>query len=224
MCATPARAFDITENQVLVAALDTVSRAAEMARLVSEKAYDDESLRYARTQGDRARLFLQHPSLRNVSRKRPSSRAIKRTRSGRSRHSYRPALDMLERESEPIDVDHLLPYVDRRTRAQHRALLEVVDRMEQSGNRLPPFRAEEGVLYAGPVQYHHPRTHGNVERLSGITIGNLLIDVPDRLRERSRSRAQADLEARSFGKRCLVVMERADIDEALQLAVRLARG
>jgi hypothetical protein len=65
---------------------------------------------------------------------------------------------------------------------------------------------------------------GNVERLSGIVIGNLLVDVPDRLRERSRSRAEFDLKARAQGRRCMVVMSRDDIDEAFALAATLARG
>jgi hypothetical protein len=168
-------------------------------------------------------LFLQHPSLRGVTRKKPDARALSRTRSGRSRESYAPALAMLEHVADPIDVDDLLQYVDRRTKAQQAALLALVDKIEERGNKLPPFRAEEGVLYAGPIQYHHPRTLGNVDRLSGIVIGNLLIDVPDRLRERNRKRAQADLEARSHGRRCLVVMDRTDIEKALRLAVTLAK-
>ena len=70
------------------------------------------------------------------------------------------------------------------------------------------------MLYAGPLQYRHPRTLGNVERLSGIVIGNLLVDVPDRLRERNRHRAETDLEARAQGRRCMVIMTRDDIDDA----------
>jgi hypothetical protein len=223
VCATPARAYDITENQVLVSALDGIRQAAVDSAIVSDQEYDDDSLRRARAQGERARHYLQHPSLRSVSLKQPDGRALKRTRSGKSRKSYQPALDMLERLNDPITVEELLPYVDRRTRAQHDVLMSLVDKLEGGGSRLPPFRAEAGVLYAGPLQYRHPRTLGNVERLSGIVIGNLLVDVPDRLRERSRSRAEFDLKARAQGRRCMVIMSREDIDEAFTLAATLAR-
>lgn len=224
VCATPSRAYDITENQVLVAALDAVRVAGEQAASLSEQDYDDEQLRRARAQGERARVHLQHPSLRAVTLKHPDGRALNRTRAGKSRKTYQPALDMLERMGEPIDVAELLPYVDRRTKAQHDILMSFVDKLESGGSRLPPFRAEAGVLYAGPIQFRHPRTLGNVERLSGIMIGNLLVDVPDRLRERSRSRAEFDLAARAQGRRCMVIMNRDDIDEAFALAATLARG
>lgn len=223
VCATPSRAYDITENQVLVYALSGVHEGARQSAIVSDQEYDDETLRRARAQGERARHYLQHPSLRSVTIKTPDGRAVKRTRSGKSRKSYEPALAMLDRLREPIGVEELLPYVDRRTKAQHDVLMSLVDRLEEGGSRLPPFRAEAGVVYAGPLQYRHPRTLGNVERLSGIVIGNLLVDVPDRLRERSRSRAQFDLEARAQGRRCMVIMNRDDIDEAFALAASLAR-
>lgn len=224
VCATPSRAYDITQNQVLVYALHAVHEAAKQSAIVSDQDYDDETLRRARAQGERARHYLQHPSLRSVTIKPPDGRAVNRTRAGKSRKSYEPALAMLERIREPISVEELLPYVDRRTKAQHDILMSFVDKLEAGGNRLPPFRAEDGVLYAGPLQYRHPRTLGNVERLSGILIGNLLVDVPDRLRERSRSRAQFDLQARAQGRRCMVIMNRDDIDEAFELAASLARG
>lgn len=224
VCATPGRAYDITENQVLVAALDAVRQAGAQAASLSEQDYDDEMLRRARAQGERARVHLQHPSLRSVTVKNPDARALGRTRAGKSRKTYQPALDMLARMNDPIGVDELLPYVDRRTKAQHDVLMSFVDKLESGGSRLPPFRAEAGVLYAGPIQFRHPRTLGNVERLSGITIGNLLVDVPDRLRERSRSRAEFDLHARAQGRRCMVIMSRDDIEAAYTLAATLARA
>jgi hypothetical protein len=223
VCATPARAYDITENQVLVAALSAVREAALQSAIVSEKVYDDETLRRARAQGERARMYLQHPSLRSVTHKNPDGRALRRTRSGKSRKTYGPALEMLDRLGEPISAEELLPYADRRTRVQHRVLMAIVERLEAAGGPLPPFRAEDGVLYAGPLQYRHPRTLGNVERLSGVLIGNLLVDVPDRLRERNRHRAETDLQVRAHGRECMVIMTRDDIDTAFDRAVSMAR-
>jgi hypothetical protein len=223
VCQAATRAYDITENRVLVAALHHVFEGAQDARIVSEKTYDDPTLRTARHNGDRARTYLQHPSLRSVTHEKPNGRAIKRTRSGKKKDSYKPALEMIERAADPISATDLLPFCDRRTRAQHRVLLTLVQRVEQEGTKLPGFRAEQGVLYAGPLQYHHPHTLGQINRLSGILIGNLLVDVPDRLRERSRKRAEEDLQLRADGRQCMVIMNRDDIEHAFDRAVNMAR-
>lgn len=223
VCAAPNRAYDITENRVLVAALETVRAAAVDAEAISATAYDDEQLRTARRMGEQAKTYLQHPSLRGVTREQPTGRAIKRTRSGKSRRSYEPALRMLERAREPLDPELLEPFCDLRTRAQHRVLMGLVDRLEEGGARLPEFRAEAGVLYVGPLQFHHPRKRGNRSRLSGIVLGNLLIDVPDRVRETNRLRAEEELASRAQGRPSYVIMEIDDVERAFSRAVSLAR-
>lgn len=224
VCATPARAYDITENQVLVSALNGVWEASRDAQLISEDTYDDATLRQARSLGERAKTYLNHPSLRSVTVERPSGRALKRTRAGKSRKSYEPALIMLNRLDDPVQPDDVRSLIDQRTRAQHEVLIELVDRLEQGGSQLPEFRAENGVLYAGPIQYRHPRKRAHTVRLSGILLGTLLIDVPDRLREVNRQRAEDDLAARAQGRSSFLVMDRNDIDRAFAMAVDLARA
>jgi hypothetical protein len=223
VCKTPYRAYDITENRVLVAALRAIREAAEESTVVSDETYDDQWLRSARRNGDDARRWMNHPSLRAVTVEHPSGRALRRTATGRAAKSYAPAIAVLRRANEPLSADDLRPFCDRRTRAQHGLLMAFVDRLERGGNRVPEFRAEGGALFLGPIQYYHPRTLGNRERLSGIVIGNLLVDVPDRLRETSRSRAEADLRARAGNRRCMVVMNRGDVETAFDLAISLAR-
>lgn len=223
VCAAPARAYDITENRVLVAALNAVLEAAHDAELVSQDAYDDAVLRWARRMGDRSRSFLNHPSLRSVTRERPSGRSIKRTRSGKAHKAYQPALDMLSRTDEPLGPDNLVGFIDQRTRAQHAVLMALIDRLEDGGSRLPEFRAEKGALYAGPLQYHHPRKRASTTRVSGILLGNLLIDVPDRIREVNRQRAESDLQLRAHGRHSFVIMEANDVARAFSHAVDLAR-
>jgi hypothetical protein len=224
VCAAPGRAYDITENRVLVAALDSIRNASDEAQAISEDAYDDVHLRWARRMGDRAKSYLNHPSLRSVARERPSGRAIKRTRSGKSHKTYQPALEMLERADHPLGPRTLAGFVDQRTRAQHAVLMGLVDALESGGSRLPDFRAENGALYAGPLQYHHPRKRGSTTRVSGILLGTLLIDVPDRLREVNRARAEEEIQARAQGRPTFVVMEALDIERAVGAAVNLARG
>lgn len=74
------------------------------------------------------------------------------------------------------------------------------------------------------MQYYHGRRLGDRTRLSGIVIGQLLVDVPDRLHDPSRRRAEARLAARSGSRATMVVMGEEDLDRAVQRAIELATG
>jgi hypothetical protein len=224
VCMTPSRAYDIDENRILVYALGLVRDAGRAAlESIPGRSYDDPHLREAKRNHTDAGRFLEHPSLRSVTRGRPKHRAFKRTRSSRSKKAYDPALRLIERASDPVTPADLSPYVDRRTGAQHRLLMALVHKLESHGARLPDFRVEQGALFSGPLQYYHPRGVGHTHRVSGIVLGQLLIDLPDRLHERNRARAEAALEARSGGRPSAVIMDESDIDRALRTAITLAR-
>ncbi|WP_208028622.1 hypothetical protein [Rhabdothermincola sediminis] len=224
VCSAPSRAYDIDENQVLVAALVEVREAAKYAsESVGDRGADDPLIRAARRNGQDASRFIEHPSLQRVSRSRPRARALKRTRSGKHRKTYGPALAMLDRAMNPLGRDDVRTWCDERTRMQHYALMGLVDRLERGGRRLPDFRAERGALYAGPVQYYHPRGLGASGQLSGIVVGQLLVDVPMRLHDPDRDRAEAQLKARAGGRRSMVIMEEDDLDRAIEVAIDLAR-
>ena len=223
VCQTPSRAYDIDENRVLVAALASIREASQMAEQEDEHALEDPSVRAARRNGNDAARFLDHPSLASVTRERPKPRAIKRTRSGKHKRSYEPALMMLERAANPLSVDTVRGWCDERTRAQHAVLIGLMTRLERhGGTRLPPFRVERGALFSGPVQYYHARRLGDRKALSGIVIGQLLVDVPERLHDPHRRRAEASLAARGGGRRTMVVMTETDLDAAVQRAIELA--
>jgi hypothetical protein len=223
ICKTPSRAYDIDENRVLVAALMSIREAAHLAEHNNEHALEDLAIRSARRSGHDASRFLEHPSLASVTRERPKPRAIKRTRAGKHKKAYEPALLMLERAANPIDIERLRELCDERTRAQHAVLVGLVDRLERhGGTRLPPFRVERGALYSGPVQYYHAPRLGDRTRLSGIVVGQLLIDVPDRLHDPNRRRAEAGLAARAGSRHTMVVMNEADLDLAIDRAIELA--
>jgi hypothetical protein len=225
VCAAPSRAYDIDENQVLVAAL---GRIEEAARWATEGAggdtTDDERLRTARHHGAEAARFGLHPSLARVTRRRPTARALERTRAGKHRRAYEPALRMLERADEPVGVDDVRAWCDERALARLRVLMGVVDRLERRGGTLPAIRAERGALYCGPVQYRHTQASGAGARAGGVVVGQVLVDVPDDVRDRDRERATASLQARSRGRPVVVVLDDGDVDEAVELAVRLARA
>ncbi len=223
VCAAPGRAYDTDENQVLVAALVHVRDAGKAATEgLDAVGRDDERLQQARRNGLDAGRFAEHPSLQRVTRRRPTPRALKRTRS-RNRRTYAPALAMLARAAEPIGPDDLRPWCDERTRAQLHVLMGLVHRLEATGGTLPPFRAERGGLYAGPVQFFHPRALLDRATPSGIMIGSVLVDVPDRLHDPSRSRAQAALAARAGGRTSMVITDDDDLDAAVARAITLAR-
>ncbi len=238
VCMAPSRAYDIDENRVLVAALLDVVAAAKEADATIQAgaasgpggpsaglgaAYDDTALLLdARRNGHEAARFASHPSLSRVSRKRPSPRAIKRTRSGKHLKSYGPALAMLERTANPVGAADLSGWCDARTRAQHAAFIGLAERLEVLGGRLPAFRVERGALYAGPIQYRHGRGHGESTPRSGILVGDLLIDVPDQLDDANRTRAEEQLRQRARQLQSMVVMDDADLDRAIDRAVELA--
>jgi len=225
VCLAPSRAYDIDENQVLVAALERLREAARWATGTTAGPGQDEALlRVAAHAGAEAARFAHHPSLARVSRRRPTARAIRRARSGKHHRAYEPALRFLERAADPLTADDVRIFCDERTRAQLHVLLGVVDRLERRGGSLPAFRAERGVLYSGPVQYRHAHALGNPAPVSGIVVGQLLVDVPDQLGDTDRARATAALQARAGRRPVHVVLDDRDVDEAVMLAVRLARA
>ncbi len=224
VCSSTRRAYDIEENQVLVGALQAVARAGSGVDSVSGEAYEDEGLRRARHNAKSARRYLDHRSLEAIRVEgRPSARAIKRTRRGKTSAAYRPALAMLERVSEPLSLHELSPYCDRRTRVQHGVLIGIIEELESRGMRVPAVRAEGGSLFAGPVEFVHPRRRGDHSRLHGILIGNVLVDVPESLKNRDRSAAEQELLARAHGRRVVPIVESGDIVHAVDVAVLAAR-
>jgi hypothetical protein len=223
VCKTPSRAYDIDENRVLVAALTAVREAALAAEHNNEHALDDPIIRAARRRGIEANRFLEHPSLARVTRERPRARAIKRTRSGKHRKAYQPAIAMLERSANPLTLDMVRDLCDERTRAQHHVLIGLMRRLEgRGGTTLPPFRVERGALFSGPVQYYHARRLGDRQSMSGIVVGQLLVDVPERLHDPSRKRAEASFQARAGKRKTMVVMVEGDLDKAVARAIEMA--
>lgn len=225
VCASPRRAYDVVENQVLVSALRAIAVSGAGIETVSGDSYEDEGLRRARHNAKLARRFLDHRRLEAVRvNGRPSERAVKRTRGGKMSAAYRPALAMLDRVTEPLTLEDLSPYCDKRTRVQHGVLVGIIQELESRGLRVPSLRAEGGSMFAGPVEYIHPRRRGDRSRVHGILIGNVLVDVPDGLRDRNRELAAEELRVRSHGHDVVPVVEADDIVVAVDAAVRSARG
>lgn len=225
VCSATRRAYDIEENQVLVGALQSIAAAGASVDLVGHDSYEDEGLRRARANAKVARRYLDHRSLEAIRvTGRPTARAIKRTRSGKTSAAYRPALDMLDKVNEPMSLEELAPYCDRRTRVQHGVLLAIIEELEARGMRVPAVRAESGSLFAGPVEYIHPRQRGETTRLHGIVLGHVLVDVPQRLRRSDPAELRLDLQTRAHGREVVPITSIDDIIPAVDVAVRAAQG
>jgi len=222
VCTTPQRDYDTAENRVLVHALALLADAGKAIERVSAQ-YDDDTLRAARANARRARLFLDHPALARVSAERVRPRTMKRARGSKSADRYRAAMALIDRAIEPLDVAAVIPFCDRRTRLQHVVLTSVLRDLERRGMRIPPLQVEDGTILAGPVSYVHPRRLGARDRLHGILVGDVLIDVPERTRDTNRDRAAADLAARSHGRLSVLVFDAAEVPDAVDFAVRDAR-
>lgn len=226
VCAAPHRAYDIEQNQVLVAALRAVVEAGQEAGAVADQAHGDDGLDRARDNARTARRYLEHPALSQVRLDgRPSRRAVSRTRAGKANQVYAPALDMLARVAEPLTLEELLPFCDRRTRSQHALVVAVIRELERRGLPIPALRAESRSLFAGPVEYRHPRRRGAGDAWHGVIVGDLLVDVPAQIRTPNREAAQHELEQRAGGARpAVVVMDIAEIPAVVDRAIATARG
>lgn len=222
VCATPSRAYDIDENQVLVAALHAVADAGHAAMGTHAEARLDPRARDAGRIGAEADRWIAHPSLLPVGRVRPSARSIRRTRAGKHERTYRPALRLLERAAEPLQPEEVDPWLAPRARDQQRLLVALVGRLETTtGRRIPPLRAERGALQGGPLQFRAgPR--GEPTPSSGLLVGRLLVDVPSG-RGLDRAGEEAALRDRAEGREAMVVHDDADLDAVLERAVTLAR-
>jgi hypothetical protein len=220
VCATTTKAYDTDENRVLKAALHAVQRAARHAEHGMDRHADD-VLKRARHNGQHATRLLEHQTLTQVPVVRPTARALRRTRAGSRRHTYRPALALLRRAAEPMVADHLNAYADARTRAQHDLLAATIERIEARQGTRMVLRTDRGGVAGGPLTYHHPN-RGEGGGVEGITIDSrfldVLLDVPPVDPVIELDAARAALEARADGRRTVLATGPADVAEAVELA------
>lgn len=220
VCLTAERAYDTSENRVLVAALDAVKKAAADADPVARQAYDDEVLLQARVNGDEARRYLEHRTLRGVSRKRLAHRDRAKASGGRRSQQCRPAIAVLERAKNPIEVRHLLAFSDARTVWQHWVIVTLAAQLRERGAPLGAFRiTPRGELRAGRLTYRHPDVAAEIgSEPHGIVFERLLIDVPDPVGNRDPRSASEALTARAAGRVPVLVTGPADVARAADLA------
>lgn len=220
ICLTAERAYDTPQNRVLVSALSAIKKAADAADAVARQAYNDAVLLRARTNGTEARHYLEHRTMRGVSRKRINGRTITKTRVGSRNDNYVPALDLLEKAKSPVSLQHLLSFSDARTAWQHWVIMALAARLRARGIPLPVYRpTPSGDLRAGRLTYRHPATAAaNNDPLHGILFERLLIDVPNPIDHPDRAQAERELGARAHGRIPVLVTGEADIERAIEIA------
>lgn len=158
VCSIPGRDYDVAENRVLVSALKTIVGAGRRAhaRWDPDHLIDPPSARM-RANTDLAARYLTHRALAQV---QPGARTHRRSLSaivsGRNATIYRPAVDVLERAAEPLELTDLLSLCRPSCYSHHELLMAAVEAMEVEGRYLPGLRAESGSLIVGPYEYLHP--------------------------------------------------------------------
>ena len=217
VCATTSKAYDTDENRVLKSALHAVYGAGQAAEHTYEPVVAD-VVKRARHNGQSAARLMEHQTLAAVPVGRITGRALRRTRAGSRRATYRPALDLLRRAAEPVDAEHLLAFADPRTRAQHDLLAATLHRLEDVTGTSAILRVARGSLLAGPLAYHHPGRGGDEGAIDGITINGVLLDVADPLGG-DPTEARARLEARAGAGPAILALGAGDVERAVALAL-----
>lgn len=165
VCSTTTKAYDTDENRVLKAALAAIQRAGRAATHGLDS-HSDEVLRRARHNESRARHLLEHRTLSAVPITRVSGRALRRTRAGSRRSTYRPAIALLARASEPLLAVHIESHANPATLADHDLLAASLAALDARTPTPVSLRTAHGDLVAGPVRYDH---------LGGVAIEGALI-------------------------------------------------
>jgi hypothetical protein len=214
ICASPVKAYDTDENQVLRHALARLRDAARDADPTGHSHGEDETIRRARYNGTRAIRALEHRTLAAVSTVRPTGRAVQKARTGTRARSYRPAVALLERAQEPIVATDVANYCDDHTRRQHGLLLAIADRLQ-----LGPFRVTGQWLENKGLRYIHRQRAGG-DAMYGVLLRNLLLDVPDPKNGIDVAQAERNLLERAHNHPVLIVNGPTDVEKAIRLTTR----
>ena len=214
VCALPEKAYDTPQNQVLVAALTAVVRAARAVDGGVPGVVPEEILHAARANGSRAAHYLDHRALSGVTARTPSGRDLHRTRVGNRRRTYQEAVAMLARAVEPLDAVSAPRVVEAlvtpRSAAEHRVVAGLLRRAEARGHRPISLRVSHGAVEGGPLVY---RNHGHASA-DGAPAGIFVGDV----RVTSDGVRPADGGAGTASGPVVTVHDEADLDRALTLA------
>ena len=176
VCASLKRAYDTPENRVLVSALRSIRDAGLLVERQGLRTRNSDLARHVRRNAGQAMRYLDHRAISGVS-PSPDRRDVMRARSGKHRATYAPALAVLRRATAPIGPDHVAALSSPRARAQHAALVAVLDVLRRQGRPAPPLRSIGPAFSGGPVSFVHDEHAARAGVAPGIHVGDVLLDV-----------------------------------------------
>ncbi|HEX9683635.1 MAG TPA: hypothetical protein VGA13_11170 [Acidimicrobiales bacterium] len=208
VCQATARAYDTSENRVLAHSLSLLQKAAHDVEHNRATGQLNEVITLIRHVGDRAVRALDHRTLMEVPRGRPTMRDVQRTRAGIRRRSYQPALAVLDRAATPFIAGDIVAVCDDRSRRWLQLLADVLAAADHRRLDLARLRAQSGVIFTGPVSFRHPGHRGLSTQLAGVVVGDVRL-VPGGDETDGDGRAPDDTTTRQ------VVSGPGDIEAAL---------
>ena len=178
VCMTTSRSFNTVENQILVAALDSIARAERALKGPTGEMVDPGEVERIAAVAQEARRWRNNPRLADVKVGRISGRSFARMRGGHRMARMTPVLAIRNRVNEPFvpeDVDGL---ADDHTRAYHGFVLRVLDAAGEATGRIPHLTFSDGGLWSGPLMFRHPAAPGPGD--AGLTLrGRPILPPPE---------------------------------------------
>ena len=177
VCTTTARAYDTSENRILVAALRSIVEAASdlergSASTITTPAGHDLA-RHARRNSSLAVRYLDHRALSGVQSRKPTPKEVGRVRAGKRARTYLPAIAVLERADQSIGSLDVEGLADAQTRREHTTLADTLDALERRGHAVP-LHVRRATLVGGPVTYAH-HAHPHHPDRPGIRVGTQMV-------------------------------------------------
>jgi hypothetical protein len=157
---TAGRSFDTVENQVLVAALDAIARAARALRGPTGERVDPGEVDRIGAVAAEAARWRSHPRLADITPGRLSGRSLARLRGGHRMARLGPVLAIRRRVTEPFIAEDLVGLADPATLRYHELVLRVLDAVHVATRRGRTLTLSDGGLWTGPVAFRHPANAG----------------------------------------------------------------
>lgn len=158
VCAVPARSHDCDENQLLITSLSLIAKLTpeivNRTNLVSE--LQPGLVDTALENGAAARHFLEDSRLIKLRRRRLGLREIQRIRFGPLGRVYEPARLMYELGAQGPSLESAISLVGDESIEFHEKIMKLVGQLEAQGGVVRPFRARDGELTSGAIEFRHP--------------------------------------------------------------------
>jgi hypothetical protein len=222
VCAAPRRDHDVAENRVLVTALGFIARANRSIESPAGRYFSPEARARIEANSAAARSLMRARALQGVRVGRLGTRELHKVTTGRRARQYATATAMLQRRVEPLRGAELHTLCDRRTIAEHHALVLVMAAIQGRGLVVPQFTSSPGELRAGRLRYRNWRNATSSGR-HGILVGDVLVGTPDGPEPEARTEAMIRLQHMAAGRRCCLVSTSEEAEIAVDLALEGTR-